>query len=1167
MSLFSIFFVAATLLGASSAHDGLSGFAEPEEACYAAGVEEIACMNSFFPTNTVLTIPSACTITVTSAPTSIVTCYTVTSMITPPPTRLPYIDVETRVVVPQPPVQTEIDYITVTVSSFETVCPSPTTFTWGTSTYTITAPATITVTDCPCVLTKPVIKTSPSPSASQSSDVVVYTTITTSEFTTELPSPTAPFITTYGTRSITVTDRTTITVIDCPCTLTRPVTPTIGPSGLSTAESPMPTCSSVMPPAPTPIGTIECCTEWYTVVEGATCATIELEFDITFAEFQALNHALDNSCSNLVLGYSYCVVGQIEICPGCPPCQGCPPLPASSSIVILPSLSGGSMSFDRPSLRTTGSIPSVTLLPRSSMPMTDFTPAISPSTSIPMPGSVLATTPVTSGLFVSGYGSVSSIPTGSVPAIPPAGSVTSMVPVASCSASITVPSNVAPETTGCCIEFYEALEGDSCTSIELRFNITLGEFQALNPGLNADCSNLLSHVSYCVHGQIEVCPGCSPCRGCPPLPSSFSVAILPMPSSSPNIMSAPSVPTTSVSPSGTVCTMTGAITSILGMGQPKASLYCSSYLSQLTPTSTFSLAESTVPIAYGTTTIGAMLTSGTGEANSPTAIPSCTAVPAPAETRAGATEHCCEWYIVVANDSCTSIDTRFGLTLAEFQDLNPDIFCDCYNLLQSFAYCVKGSPSSVKPSDACPAYMATSSATVLPSSPATGPYCGPLGQGYSCASACCSQHGYCGVGPEYCGTGCYPDYSGSGLCSQFSSSSVGIPSTTAKTAAPVSTSVGIAPNCGTQGNGVTCSAVLGGECCSEFGYCGTDNAHCGVGCQSLFGNCYSRSTSVSSSAPTATSIGIPPNCGTQGNGVTCSAALGGECCSEFGYCGTDNAHCGVGCQSLFGNCYPRSSSVSSSAPTATSIGIPPNCGPSANGAVCSAALGGECCSYYGYCGTGDAHCGAGCLSLYGQCSLSVFSSSSIIANTATPVFPTTTVRPAIATTTHTPSEISSACSCILDLPSATTNQIDPYSAITGSAIVPTATVSLPNCGSPGVCGVFSDHICGGSCADVGDSQGGICAADTDGVGWCISKYSMCGNVCSTNADCDSKVCLKDTCCKGGNTCLSPDNQSLCTNDMAARRLFAKREASYGTIFNDDIPVVGDTTLSDKARIV
>ncbi|KAI6354671.1 hypothetical protein MCOR25_008494 [Pyricularia grisea] len=46
------------------------------------------------------------------------------------------------------------------------------------------------------------------------------------------------------------------------------------------------------------------------------------------------------------------------------------------------------------------------------------------------------------------------------------------------------------------------------------------------------------------------------------------------------------------------------------------------------------------------------------------------------------------------------------------------------------------------------------------------------------------------------------------------------------------------------------------------------------------------------------------------------------------------------------------------------------CGPAAGGSSCQLSLFGNCCSRYGYCGSTDVYCGAGCQSGYGVCNSS-----------------------------------------------------------------------------------------------------------------------------------------------------------------------------------------------------
>jgi hypothetical protein len=81
---------------------------------------------------------------------------------------------------------------------------------------------------------------------------------------------------------------------------------------------------------------------------------------------------------------------------------------------------------------------------------------------------------------------------------------------------------------------------------------------------------------------------------------------------------------------------------------------------------------------------------------------------------------------------------------------------------------------------------------------------------------------------------------------------------------------------------------LSGECCSQYGYCGKSEAHCGAGCQSNCGN--TATTTTSTPAPS----GTPPvskdgRCGKDFGNAVCTGWPLGECCSEYGYCGGTSA--------------------------------------------------------------------------------------------------------------------------------------------------------------------------------------------------------------------------------------------------------------------------------------
>ncbi|KAG7150819.1 Endochitinase 2 like protein [Verticillium longisporum] len=189
---------------------------------------------------------------------------------------------------------------------------------------------------------------------------------------------------------------------------------------------------------------------------------------------------------------------------------------------------------------------------------------------------------------------------------------------------------------------------------------------------------------------------------------------------------------------------------------------------------------------------------------------------------------------------------------------------------------------------------------------------------------------------------------------------------------PSATPVGEAPNCGPS-KGV-CS---GGECCSQYNYCGRTEAHCGSGCQGLFGHCGTQPaakhlvavgnypggcrTQAVKPSPSATPVGEAPNCGPS-KGV-CS---GGECCSQYNYCGLTEAHCGSGCQGLFGHCGTQPAAIS---PPANAQGLPissdGSCG--AGKATCRGYGEHQCCSQYGYCGSTTEYCGQGCQAAFGIC--------------------------------------------------------------------------------------------------------------------------------------------------------------------------------------------------------
>jgi len=193
------------------------------------------------------------------------------------------------------------------------------------------------------------------------------------------------------------------------------------------------------------------------------------------------------------------------------------------------------------------------------------------------------------------------------------------------------------------------------------------------------------------------------------------------------------------------------------------------------------------------------------------------------------------------------------------------------------------------------------------------------------------------------------------------------------------------------------------QCCSQYGYCGTTDAHCVAGCQAKYGLCKgtskktttttkkttnSKKTTTTSKKASSTNVPVSKDgkCGSSA-GTKCPS---GQCCSKYGYCGTTSDYCAAGCQASFGNCNGTKSTTAKKTTTTTkkttkktttttkkatskttnkasstvkvSI-VAGRCGPSYG--KCPGDN--VCCSQYNYCGTTNDHCKKGCQPQYGLC--------------------------------------------------------------------------------------------------------------------------------------------------------------------------------------------------------
>ncbi|KAK8152287.1 hypothetical protein BC567DRAFT_238611, partial [Phyllosticta citribraziliensis] len=136
-------------------------------------------------------------------------------------------------------------------------------------------------------------------------------------------------------------------------------------------------------------------------------------------------------------------------------------------------------------------------------------------------------------------------------------------------------------------------------------------------------------------------------------------------------------------------------------------------------------------------------------------------------------------------------------------------------------------------------------------------------------------------------------------------------------------------NCGLQFDGEVCDD---GNCCSQYGWCDTDAAHCDPAtCQTAYSgagsSCSAKGTTAASPALSSTSstassttaspsshvssIPVIDTCGPSEH-VSCPGAGPNgyyyRCCSSAGHCGPKNSiqdqdmYCGTGCQPEYGDC-------------------------------------------------------------------------------------------------------------------------------------------------------------------------------------------------------------------------------------------------------------------------
>ncbi|KAI8799981.1 hypothetical protein BJ742DRAFT_843320 [Cladochytrium replicatum] len=176
--------------------------------------------------------------------------------------------------------------------------------------------------------------------------------------------------------------------------------------------------------------------------------------------------------------------------------------------------------------------------------------------------------------------------------------------------------------------------------------------------------------------------------------------------------------------------------------------------------------------------------------------------------------------------------------------------------------------------------------------------------------------------------------------------------------------------------GTTSKAVVvcpSGNCCSQYGWCGTTSAYCGKGCQPAFGICAGTPSSKTSSTTKTTTTSSRTTVVTTSTTRSSTTKVSPSASASS----TTFTAKSTGTTPLFSTSINSSSrspttSTTTSASRTTTTAAPTiistngQCGSISGKAV--ACPTGQCCSKYGYCGTTSEYCGSGCQSAFGSCS-------------------------------------------------------------------------------------------------------------------------------------------------------------------------------------------------------
>ncbi|KAJ6477835.1 hypothetical protein C8R47DRAFT_1139600 [Mycena vitilis] len=389
---------------------------------------------------------------------------------------------------------------------------------------------------------------------------------------------------------------------------------------LTTATTPLTTQnlpSVTGMPAPTHVasGTVtNGCAWYYTMDAGFNCSWIESYFNITEADFNLYNYNPDPPCPNLNVGSAYCVQVLNST-------DAIPPTPTNAAQGSAPS---GCMTW----YTVANGDGCTSIQQKFGLSPAQFA-ALNPE---------LTSTCTNLGL-------------GEAYCVRAIGQISAPVPT----------NAVAGTDNDDCAKYDTVISGDSCGAIETRNGISDSLFRALNPELNAACTNIQLGSAYCVAAV-----------------PTFSLSTTPPSSTPTNVASGTDTKDCAkydTVVSGDTCPViearNGVSDSLFRALNPEINAACTNII----------LGE-----AYCVAALPGVSLTSTSTTTAPTGAPS--------NVASGTWTNCTTYYTIVSGDNCNLIETRNSLSFTDFLKWNPEINTACTNIGLGSAYCIAGAPKT-----------------------------------------------------------------------------------------------------------------------------------------------------------------------------------------------------------------------------------------------------------------------------------------------------------------------------------------------------------------------------------------------------------------------------------------------------------------------------------------